>query len=226
VRHLIFDFFGTLVSYDERVGHRVERAQRELARRGVDVGADALAAQLADCVATLDGAAQTTLVEFSMAEAVRSLYGELGLAPTDATVSDFVDAFLSDWTGGVAPLPRLHEWLAALPMPKSVLSNTHHEPMVLGLIERFGLRDAFRHVTTSIGHGMRKPHASVYRAHLEAIGVAAQDAVFVGDNPQCDYFGPRAVGIEAYLIAPRPVPGVPERRRLAHLYQLTERLDG
>src|SRR5262249_44578257 len=154
VRHLIFDFFGTLVSYDEGIGTRVERARRELVRYGVDLDGQTLAAQFADCVATLDGAAQTTLVEFSMAEAARALFAELEIAATDARVAAFVDAFLADWTAAVAPLPRVHEWLAALPMPKSVLSNPHHEPMVLGLIERFGLRSAFGCVTTSIGHGM------------------------------------------------------------------------
>jgi len=227
VRHLIFDFFGTLVNYEEIVGaHRIERARRELASIGVDLDAGALAAQFTDSTATLERLAQTTLEEFSMAEAVRAFFAELGITATDDGVARFVDAFLADWIGGVAPLPRLREWLGAMPWPKSVLSNTHHEPMVLGLLDRFDLRTAFSHVTTSIGHGLRKPHPSVYRAHLDAIGVAARDALFVGDNPQCDYFGPREVGIEAYLIAPRPVSGVPERHRLAHLYQLIERLEG
>lgn len=227
MRHLIFDFFGTLATYDDGIAeHRVERARAELASHGVVLDPDAFVARWLDCFAPLDDLAQKTLEEFSMADAARALFADLGIAATDARVARYVDAFLSDWTSGVAPLPRLREWLATLPMPKSVLSNTHHDVMVRDLLERFGVRDAFSHVTTSIGHGYRKPHPSVYRAHLDALGIAAADAVFVGDNPQCDYFGPRAVGIEAYLIAQRPVSGVPERHRLAHLYQLIERLDG
>jgi putative hydrolase of the HAD superfamily len=227
VRHLIFDFFGTLVNYEEIVGaHRIELARTELSNYGVDLDADAIAARFSDSTAALERLAQATLEEFSMADAARAFFADLGVGATDVLVERFVDAFLADWTGAVVPLPRLREWLAALPLPKSVLSNTHHEPMVLGLLDRFDLRHAFGRITTSIGHGYRKPHASVYRAHLDAVGVAARDAVFVGDNPQCDYFGPRAVGIEAYLIAPRPVAGVPERFRLGHLYQLMERLGG
>jgi putative hydrolase of the HAD superfamily len=227
VLHLIFDFFGTLVGYEDGIAaRRSERALRALADYGVALGPEAFAAQFSDCFAALETTAQKTLAEFSMADAARLLFGELGIVTDDERIAHFVDEYLIDWTAGVVPLPRLDAWLAALPMPKSVLSNTHHEPMVLGLLDRQALRGAFGHVTTSIGHGHRKPHASVYRAHLDAIGVAARDAVFIGDNPQCDYFGPRAVGIEAYLIAPRPVSGVPERHRLAHLYQLTERLDG
>jgi FMN phosphatase YigB (HAD superfamily) len=105
-----------------------------------------------------------------------------------------------------------------------LLSNTHHEPLVIGLLERLQIDGCFEHVTTSIGHGFRKPHASIYEAHLDAIGVDARDASFVGDNVECDYLGPRSVGIEAFLISARPVTGVAERHRLAHLYQLAERL--
>jgi len=118
----------------------------------------------------------------------------------------------------------LPKWLDALPGSKSVLSNTHHEPMLVALMERLRIRESFARVTTSIGHGLRKPHPSIYLAHLDAIGAASGDVVFVGDNAECDYFGPRSVGIEAFLIAVRPVSGVAERHRLAHLYQLPERL--
>jgi putative hydrolase of the HAD superfamily len=225
VRHLIFDFFGTLVTYREGIdGNPVERARAELVAYGVEVSAQQLTNRLRECFSILERGANETLREYSMSEAVRALFVELGATPSDDRVSRFVEAYLRDWSDSVRALPRLDSWLDALPMPKSVLSNTHHEPLVLGLIDRLGVGASFDRVTTSIGHGYRKPHPSIYRAHLDALGVAPQDAIFVGDNPQCDYFGPRAVGIEAYLIAPRPVSGIPERHRLAHLYQLGERL--
>jgi putative hydrolase of the HAD superfamily len=225
VRHLIFDFFGTLVTYREGIdGNPVERARAELVAHGVEVSAQQLTNQLAECFSMLERDANETLREYSMTEAVRALFAELGVTGSADRVSRFVDAYLHDWSASVRALPRLDSWLDALPMPKSVLSNTHHEPLVLGLIDRLGVGGSFDRVTTSIRHGYRKPHPSIYRAHLDSLGVATQDAIFVGDNPQCDYFGPRAVGIEAYLIAPRPVSGIPEKHRLAHLYQLMERL--
>ena len=158
-----------------------------------------------------------------MAEAGARLFACLGIAASES-LPDFVEAYLEDWVAGVESLPQLSAWLESLDAPKSVLSNTHHEPMLRGQIERLGIQDAFCCVTTSIGHGMRKPHPSIYRAHLDALGISAGDAVFVGDNPACDYFGPRAVGIAAYLVAEAPVAGVPETHRLAHLYELSERL--
>ena len=223
--HFIFDFFGTLVTYRDGVrGNPVTRALDALSAEGVDLTADALTERFTGCFATLESSATATLREFSMYDATRLLFTELGVVASQPRLDAFIDAYLGDWTGGVQALPNLPNWLDALPGSKSVLSNTHHEPMVVGLMERLNIRESFQWVTTSIGHGLRKPHPSIYLAHLEAIGVTAGDVVFVGDNPECDYFGPRAVGIEAFLIAARPVSGVAERHRLAHLYQLAERL--
>ncbi len=225
LRHLIFDFFGTLVTYREGIdGNPVECARAELASQGIDVSARLLTERLSGCFARLERSANETLREYSMAEAVRLLFGELGASTAHDRVARFVDAYLHDWSGSVQALPQIVDWLDELQAPKSVLSNTHHAPMVTGLIERFGMGAAFDRVTTSIGHGHRKPHASIFRAHLEALGLSAKDAVFVGDNPQCDYFGPRSVGIESFLIASGPVGGVPEKHRLTQLYQLSDRL--
>ena len=172
----------------------------------------------------MEKAASETLREYSMDDAARMLFEELGVAVSSARVAQFVESYLDDWTEAVEGLPNLSNWLKTVSASKSVLSNTHHEPMVEGLLDRLGIRASFDHVTTSIGHGFRKPHPSIYLAHLECIGIHASDAIFVGDNVECDYFGPRAVGIEAYLIAPRPVGGIPERHRLTDLYQLHDRL--
>ena len=223
--HFIFDFFGTLVTYRDGVrGIPVARALSALSAEGVDVTADALTECFTECFATLESSASATLREFSMHDATRLLFTELGVAASQPRLDAFIDAYLDDWTDSVQGLPNLPKWLDALPGSKSILSNTHHEPMVVGLMERLKIHESFQRVTTSIGHGFRKPHPSIYRAHLEAIGARASDVVFVGDNPECDYFGPRAAGIEAFLIAARPVSGVAERHRLAHLYQLSERL--
>jgi putative hydrolase of the HAD superfamily len=226
-RHVIFDFFGTLVTYRDGVhGNPVERARAELQRHGVIVEPAVFAGSFAACFAKLEQRAATSLQEYSMLDVASVLFVDLGVTASKSALQRFVDVYLEDWTEGVEGLPLLAAWLDALAAPKSVLSNTHHEAMVVGQLQRLGIAPAFERLTTSVGHGMRKPHPSIYRAHLDALGISAADAVFVGDNPACDYFGPRAVGIDAYLIAPAPVAGVAERHRLVHLYQLNERLNG
>jgi putative hydrolase of the HAD superfamily len=43
--------------------------------------------------------------------------------------------------------------------------------------------------------GARKPHRRMYDAVLDRLGIAAGDALFVGDTWTCDVEGPRAAGL-------------------------------
>ena len=62
------------------------------------------------------------------------------------------------------------------------------------------------------GHSV-KPAPEVYIAALEAIGVDARDALFVGDRVREDYHGPLALGMRAVICtahAEEPPPhGIP-----------------
>ena len=69
-------------------------------------------------------------------------------------------------------------------------------------------------VVTSAQAGARKPHPRIYQVTLERCGVAAADALFVGDTWGPDVEGPRAAGLHPVLVwrngaeAPADVPGV------------------
>ena len=53
---------------------------------------------------------------------------------------------------------------------------------------------------TSFAHGKTKPHASIFRAVLDLLGVAADEAAMVGDTVEDDVEGARAVGMQAVLL--------------------------
>jgi HAD superfamily hydrolase (TIGR01549 family) len=55
-------------------------------------------------------------------------------------------------------------------------------------------------VLTSHAHGKTKPHESIFRAMLELLDVAADEAVMVGDTIEDDVVGARAVGMRAVLL--------------------------
>ena len=66
-------------------------------------------------------------------------------------------------------------------------------------VERLGLDRACDAVVLSCEVGAHKPEAAIYRTALDALDVAAADAVFVDDQtPYCD--GARALGIDTRLI--------------------------
>ena len=90
-----------------------------------------------------------------------------------------------------------------------VLEELRRHELKLGLVSN-GVRDlnAFvadhgLDVDVALGsreHGWTKPHESIFRAALERLGVAAAEAAMVGDSPEDDVAGARAVGIRAFLL--------------------------
>jgi putative hydrolase of the HAD superfamily len=55
-------------------------------------------------------------------------------------------------------------------------------------------------VLTSHVHGKTKPHDSIFRALLDKLGVAPEEAVMVGDTVEDDVEGALAVGMRAVLL--------------------------
>ena len=55
-------------------------------------------------------------------------------------------------------------------------------------------------VLTSRSHGKTKPHETIFRRMLDLLGVAAEEAVMIGDTVEDDIEGARAVGMGALLV--------------------------
>jgi putative hydrolase of the HAD superfamily len=64
-----------------------------------------------------------------------------------------------------------------------------------------GLADLVDVQVSSAWAGARKPHPRIFRHTLEKVGVAASDALFVGDTWGPDVAGPRAMGMTPAYIA-------------------------
>ncbi|WP_028065370.1 HAD family hydrolase [Solirubrobacter soli] len=64
-------------------------------------------------------------------------------------------------------------------------------------LKALGLDQRIRCIVVSDDYGLDawKPSAVPYRAALEHLGVAPADAVYVGDNPNKDFIGARALGL-------------------------------
>ena len=63
-----------------------------------------------------------------------------------------------------------------------------------------GLRDYFDVVIDSALAGVEKPDPRIFHAALNALGVAAEEALYVGDLYEVDVLGARAAGMEAVLL--------------------------
>jgi putative hydrolase of the HAD superfamily len=67
-------------------------------------------------------------------------------------------------------------------------------------IESAGLTGAVDVVVSSAWVGARKPHPRIYDHTLEQLGIAPEDALFVGDTWTCDVDGPRAKGMHTLYL--------------------------
>ena len=54
-------------------------------------------------------------------------------------------------------------------------------------------------IVTSSQVGVRKPHPDIFRRILGELGVAPEEAVFVGDKLREDVYGPKDAGMRAVL---------------------------
>jgi putative hydrolase of the HAD superfamily len=52
----------------------------------------------------------------------------------------------------------------------------------------------------SRAHGWTKPHPTIFRAVLDRLGVEPREAAMVGDSPEDDLEGARALGMRAFLL--------------------------
>ncbi|HEY6985767.1 MAG TPA: HAD family hydrolase [Rhodanobacteraceae bacterium] len=84
-------------------------------------------------------------------------------------------------------LPALAALSAQLPLVS--ISNGNAD------LERIGLKRHFRDCITSRDVGHAKPHARIFEAACERLGVAAEHVLHVGDDPLLDVAGARDAGL-------------------------------
>ena len=68
------------------------------------------------------------------------------------------------------------------------------------LIHDLELARHFDSLTVSARVGFQKPHEGIFRHALDALGVAPEDALHIGDSYRADVVGARRVGMRAVLI--------------------------
>ncbi len=86
-----------------------------------------------------------------------------------------------------------------------------------------GVEHLFSALVVSADFGYRKPHAGLYRAAADGLGVAPANCLFVGDRALEDVRGPRAAGMITALShqwRQEPPDGVSPDHVIAHLREL------
>jgi len=120
------------------------------------------------------------------------------------------------------------------------LAEARRRGLAVGLISNIGyttgyvLRDIFAQwglapyldvLTFSDEAGEAKPAPGIFRRTLQALGVQAEEAAFVGDMPALDVVGPLRVGMWSVQIGDQHLDGADPHARISRLSELFPALE-
>ena len=169
--HVLFDFFGTLVTYSQSlVDQGYERSYGVLATAGTSVDYSGFLEQSSNTFEELELRAQQSLDEYSMDEVCVEFLQRVLPQPANAEViARFRNTYLSEWNKGVEYIPGVGSLLADMSQRFTLvlLTNTHHAGLVHDHLKAIGVEQYFATVVTSVEHGKRKPSRSIFESAIE-----------------------------------------------------------
>ncbi len=126
-----------------------------------------------------------------------ALAAELGIAPPIA--ADLLADYQARYPTYAVLSPGTKETLTALRARglKTGIITNGSAIVQNGKIDATGLRPLLDIVLVSETEDLRKPDPRIFKLALERLGLAPQEAVFVGDNPAADIDGARNAGLLA-----------------------------
>jgi HAD superfamily hydrolase (TIGR01509 family) len=230
-RGVLFDYGRTLVTFEYPTEELLEVMRGFIPRIEAALGAPAPEAEaiLDDVLLPLEevvGSMSEDEVDYMTV--YRTGWAQAGLALPDGLLYDILDAEQQCWDHAVRLDPdalQVLSWLGAHGIKRGVCSNAPFPPeMMRRQVDTNGVGEMVDAVVFSSEIGRRKPAPEVYRAALDAIGVDARHALFVGDRVREDYEGPRAVGMRAVIFTAHaekhPPDGVPTIASLSEVPRL------
>ena len=222
ITNIIFDFFGTLVSYSSsRVDANFAQSHAFLKAQGFDLSYTEFLQVWDAAFERLEVEAKKSLVEFSMQDVGLAFFKDaFDQIVDDGVIHQLVEVYLAEWNVGVVYFEGIRPFLQRLSQNYrlSLISNTHYRPLVIDHLDRMEITDLFEPIILSVDHGLRKPHPQIFTDTLQKLSIAPAQALYVGDSFAADYEGAKNVQMNALLIDGQGNRVVSES--VAHLFDL------
>ena len=220
VEAVLFDYGRTLVTFTypkERLLEVIERFRPAISKATGEPAPQAeriMEEVLLPLEAVIENPGED---EVSYFQVYSDAWARAGIELPGALLYEILDAEQHVWddVAQVDPeAPRLLKWLGERGIKRAVCSNAPFPPeMMVRQVEKNGIAVYMDAVVFSSRLGRRKPAPEVYQATLEAVGVKAERALFVGDRVREDYEGPLSTGMRAVIClahaAEPPPDGIP-----------------
>lgn len=228
---VVFDYGRTLVTFDYPTEEllRVMRSFRPRIEAALGSPAPEAEAILEEVLLPLEeyvGSMSEDEVDYM--DVYRDTWTKAGMRLPDDLLHEILDAEQMCWDRAVRLDPdalQILAWLGVHGIKRAVCSNAPFPPeMMQRQVESNGVAELVEVVIFSSSIKKRKPAPEMYRAVLDAIGVDAEHALFVGDRVREDYEGPRAIGMRAVIFTAHveapPTDGIPTISSLTEVANL------
>lgn len=210
---VIFDLFDTLVDFDRALiptvtidGREVRTTAGEtykvLAAQAQHLTFDTYYRALSGVSRELTAVRERDHLEIPARRRFEKLLDHLAM-PRDADGEQCIDAMLATHhrymhDATVCPTERTQVLDALKPhYPLGLLSNFDSAATGERILDTHGLRPYFSPIHISEAIGFRKPRREAFLQTAEAMGVAPQETLFVGDTFALDVVGAKSVGMDA-----------------------------
>jgi len=224
ITHLLFDFFGTLVEYsDSRTEQGYQDSHAVLLANGSTFGYQEFLDRWEASCHQFDIAADATQDEYSMDTGVAGfLQNTFGSGYPPELVNTFRDVYLGEWSKGVRYLDGVPALLRQLRerFTLVLVTNTHSANFVHSHLRKMQIAEYFSLIVTSVEHGKRKPHPSIFQHALKTIGCESHNALYIGDTFTADYLGANGVGMRCLLIDPHQKQNIRAEDRIVSVLDI------
>lgn len=206
IRAAFFDAAGTLFESREPIGRSYARIARDF---GLDATEDAVAASFRHAFGAAPGLAFGPDLRPDELRRMERHWWRDRVADTFAPLGKFLDfdayfdalfAYFADprsWVADLEAAPALQR-LKDDGLKLGVISNFDYR--LYRILDGLDLTRYFDSITISSEAGYAKPRREVYDAALARAGVAASDAVHIGDSEHLDFVAAGAIGMAAILV--------------------------
>jgi len=205
VKAVLFDFADTLVhterfDYDTCLGKMVQ----SLGKNGVSVPFQSFKRGYLESRDRFYKETEKTLEEQNFEERIRETLRscDIKLSANDERIRAAAEAFSNCFANSLmldSYLPSLLERLHRK-YKLAVVSNMSFAGAIFQSLREFDIAKHFDATIVSGVLGWRKPCPRIFREALHALGVKAEEAVFVGDSPRADVVGAGQLNMKTVLV--------------------------
>jgi len=202
VKTLFFDFFGTLVEYQDTYTISFKTITLFLRKNNILIEKKLLQKTLISTFDDLENKARKSWNEYSMDDVMSSTFKKLFLDVDGKLKKKCIDIYLQEWNRFVIYDESVNKLLKDLAKvyPIAIITNTHHSPLINYHLRAMGMKSFSFPIVTSIELGRRKPCPTVYHHAAKLMGILPKNGLMVGDSLESDYYGSLNAGMQAVLL--------------------------